>query len=208
MANDPFTKAPYCYGYVGASAVIFEPGQASQLAERAERRTNLFVSAKLAWPQGYSPATIRNLSPSGALIEAAALPSPGVSIQLSRGSLRIEGEVIWCEGRRAGLKFTGRIAVADWLPRGSAVAQARVDEVVHAVKSGDTSNRGEAPVARMSETSGSFSEETAELQILLGLVAEGLAEDSLVLTRHGEKLQMLDMVRQRLVRLSGGDRQL
>lgn len=173
----------------------------NRLAERSERRTNLFVAATLSWPQGFAPTTIRNLSPAGALIEASVLPKPGVSVQLTRGSLTIAGEVVWCEGRRAGLKFGGRIAVADWLPSGSGLAQAQVDQVVHAVKAGIPSSRM-ADASKPAPASRSQAGQVAELEILLGLVAEGLADDSSVVARHGDKLQILDMVRQRLVRLS------
>lgn len=181
--------------------VTFESAHANQFAERCERRTNLFVSATLSWMQSFAPATIRNLSPSGALIEAPVLPTPGVSVQLSRGSLRIQGVLIWRDGRRGGLKFSGRIVVADWLPSGSALAQARVDQVVHAVKTRNP-NIGSEADASETATSRSYADQIAELQVLLGVAADGLADDSLVVAEHGEKLQILDMVRQRLVQLS------
>lgn len=181
--------------------VTFELAHANHLAERCERRTNLFVSATLSWMQSFAPATIRNLSPSGALIEAPVLPMPGISVQLSRGSLRIQGAIIWRDGRRAGLKFSGRIVVADWLPSGSALAQARVDQVVHAVKTRHPHSRLEADASETA-TSRSYADQIAELQVLLGFAADGLADDSQVVAEHGEKLQILDMVRQRLVQLA------
>lgn len=179
----------------------FDPAHANQLAERAERRTNLFVAATLSWPQGFAPTTIRNLSPAGALIEASVLPKPGISVQLTRGSLRVEGEVVWCEGRRAGLKFNGRIAVTDWLPSGSGLAQAHVDEAVHAVKAGLPNKQlktAQSPVT----ASRTLLEEAAELQAILGIVTDGLAEDPSVIADHGEKLQLLDIARHRLEKLS------
>lgn len=167
---------------------------------RAERRTNLFVSATLSWPQGFAPATLRNLSTRGALIEASVLPAPGTSVHLSRGSLQIEGEVVWCKGRRAGLRFTGSIVVTDWLPHSSGLAQAHVDQMVHAVKAGlDRQIEVGPSIAGASRT---WLDEAAELRRLLELVAEGLADDSSIIAKHGEKLQLLDMARQKFERLS------
>lgn len=182
--------------------MTIEHVETDQLVGRAERRTNLFVSAKLTWAKGFAPTTIRNLSASGALIEASVLPEPGALVQLSRGSVRIEARLIWCEGRRAGLKFGARIVVEDWLPSGSGLAQARVDQVVHGVKTGYPTSRFEVCSPKPATAARTCAEEIAELQVLLGIVVEGLADDGLVVAEHGEKLQMLDIARQRLARLS------
>jgi hypothetical protein len=79
-------------------------------------RTNLFLAATL-WGSDASPfpVRVRNLSPAGAMVEAAALPARGTLIRLLRGRLAIGGEVVWTAERRCGLAFAGSVSVRDWM---------------------------------------------------------------------------------------------
>lgn len=178
--------------------MIIESTQSGPNGARAERRTNLFVSATLSWGHGFSPVVIRNLSASGALVEAAVLPAPGSSVELSRGRLRARGRVIWCHERRAGLELSSRIIVSDWLPQGSAVAQARVDQVIHHLKSGDCAKTAAANPLPEGPKTGALYEELTELKQKIESAAEQLAADPSIVAEHADKLQLLDMVAHRL----------
>ena len=48
---------------------------------------------------------LRNLSPEGALIEGDCLPLVGSKTLFSRNDVRVMSEVVWVEGRYAGLAF-------------------------------------------------------------------------------------------------------
>src|SRR5215210_4712030 len=86
---------------------------------RIESRSNIFVVATLYWPQGSAPVRIRNLSPSGALIEGA-IPAPvGSQVRLCRGRHSVSGHLVWIEANKAGLRFAASATVTDWLPSGN-----------------------------------------------------------------------------------------
>jgi hypothetical protein len=48
---------------------------------------------------------LRNLSSNGALIEAATLPAEGTTTKFHRNDLTVNGEIVWVEGRYAGVAF-------------------------------------------------------------------------------------------------------
>jgi len=85
---------------------------------RLDGRSNIFVTATLYAAGGSTPVRIRNMSRSGALVEASALPPAGTGVRLCRGSISVAGEVIWVDARKAGLRFASPTAAADWLPGG------------------------------------------------------------------------------------------
>ena len=164
---------------------------------RSTSRTNLFVSAALYGDGDCCAAKIRNLSATGALVEAPVLPSAGTQIRLRRGNLEVGGEVVWCEGGRAGLKFTSVITVADWLPRRQGADQARVDEIVHQVRMGPAHARFDQP-NRLTDAAPSQDIEAATS--LIERVADALTTDAHVVAHHGWKLQQLEVAVQQIRR--------
>ena len=83
-------------------------------------RSNIFVMATLYAAGGSTPVRVRNMSRSGALVEASALPPAGTGVRLCRGSVSVAGEVMWVDEHKAGLRFASPTAAADWLPGGTA----------------------------------------------------------------------------------------
>ena len=81
-----------------ALATLLEPNE-----HRQATRTHLFVVATLCWNEGSGPVHVRNMSATGALVEADALPGPGRKIVLKRGSLEVGGHIAWVASRQAGL---------------------------------------------------------------------------------------------------------
>ncbi len=166
---------------------------------RSAQRTNLFVTAVLHSEGKGSPARIRNLSASGALIDASNLPPAGTPVRLCRGSLHVAGKIVWARGGKAGLTFISHINVAEWLPDNVRRHQARVDEMVQQVRA------GAAPAAVGAATAALATPPAAELSKLASLiesVAEALAADPHVIKEHSWKLQQLETAIQSIRRLS------
>lgn len=167
---------------------------------RLESRSNVFVMAALyADGRSGSPVRVRNISPTGALIEGAALPAVGTAVQLSRASLKTSGSVMWVEQGKAGLQFDVPIAVADWLPQGRrGFGQQFVDELFHQKRLGMNSARFEST----DEKEASLPVELLAMRLSLERAVETLALDSNVATRHAATLQAIDCIGQGLARLA------
>ena len=173
--------------------------------DRRHSRTSLFVAATLSVGSDSFPVRVRDLSSEGALIEGAILPTSGTNVRLSRGSLNVTGEVVWCRGGRAGLRFVSSLSVAEWLPRGRALAaQQRVDEIVQQVKGSGTVTSISASRVAMFQSSTLSAVELTRLRVALESLAEDLAADPDIVKRHMAKLQTLDITAQALRKLAAG----
>lgn len=167
---------------------------------RKQSRTHLFVAATLFAEGGSVPVHIRNMSPSGALIESEVLPEPGVKVVLKRGSLHANGCVVWKVERRAGIAFAATVSVADWMSRHPSPQQARIDDLVSSFKSDRRTDIGFSVEAN--DVSGAASIE-AELMTLRSDLAEleaGLIGDTILVATHPE-IQIIDISLQRIDRL-------
>jgi hypothetical protein len=51
------------------------------------------------------PVTLKNLSEQGALVEGPTLPQEGSQTRFHRNELGVAGDVVWVEGRFAGIRF-------------------------------------------------------------------------------------------------------
>jgi hypothetical protein len=146
----------------------------------------LFVAATLYSDAGSAPVRIRNMSQSGALIEASVVPDPGTAVILRRGSLQTAGHIAWKVEGKAGLAFSTRVNVGDWLSRQVRGHQDQVDEIVSSLKSGRQPG-------------------SAELQALradLVRLGNGLAGDAILVATHLE-VQMIDIALQKVDRIIG-----
>ena len=181
--------------------MIAEPVKPAMSDLRREPRTSLFVMATLYAASGSSPVKVRDLSSAGALIEAGVIPSPGTRVRLSRGSLNIMGEIVWCRGERAGLRFESSLSVAEWLPR-ERTPQQRVDSIFHEAKA----SRAALPLPSDTQTTLTPSKLSAvdltQLRVAIESLAEDLAADADVMERHRSKLQSLDIAAQALRKLA------
>jgi hypothetical protein len=167
---------------------------------RLEARTNMFVMASISATTASGPVKIRNLSSRGALIESSILPAAGESLELKRGPLFAAAEIVWREGNKAGLRFDRSIDVVDWLPSAHC-AQHAVDTVVQQAKAVVA---GHTTVANQ-QTADQNSIDADQLRRLaraLDLLADDLADDAAVVTRHAQKLQALDIAAQMLRKLA------
>lgn len=159
--------------------------------DRAEPRTNLFVAATIATDAMSGPVRLRNISPSGAKVEAAELPDVGMRVRLRRGTLSVSGVVGWRNGKAMGMRFDRPTDVQLWLPSGQS-SQQQVDCVVKALKQGENPAPTPAP-ARNSE-----SYELLSIADLLDGLGDALSEDPDVVAKYYAKLQVLDIATQKL----------
>jgi hypothetical protein len=166
----------------------------SEQGRLREPRTNMFVLATLYAGGASAPVKIRNLSPTGALIEGKRIPPPATKVSLRRGSLAVSGQVMWCGDGRAGLNFEAPAAVAHWLPGGEAlIKQARVDAIFNG--SGGLAASDAAPDATTPF-------EIVKVQRLLLSLAEALADDAQAVVRYAAELQALDVAAELLAQMA------
>ena len=167
---------------------------------RRETRTNVFAMATVYTDTSSMPVKLRNLSSTGALAEGPVLPSEGARIRLCRGELEVLGEIVWSKDGSAGIRFEAAVTVADWLPRGRAIAaQQRIDEVVHQARTHSTV--APAPAPPSVPITNVTVMDLLRLKQATESLAEALADDPHVVERHGSRLQVLDLIAQSLRKL-------
>lgn len=164
----------------------------------------MILSAVVQSPRGTAAATIRNLSSSGAMVEVSSQLSPGDEILLRRRSLEVRGGVAWCFDGRAGISFRDHIVVSKWAARqNGACTQAQVDQAVAIARATLGSARsGESSHGKRNLEQDVLNSRLAEEILLIARIidqlGDELAEDFLVVVRHGQSLQQVDVAVQAL----------
>jgi hypothetical protein len=165
-------------------------------------RSNMFIAGVLYWGTSSVPAKIRNMSGSGALVEAAVLPPTGTPVRLARGSLSAQAVVAWVGTGRCGIRFTSQVAVGEWLTPPRNCRQPLVDQMVLAVKLG-----AGGPLAGRQPPADHCTEDSFPLQlasdlreaaVLLDVLSADLAANPELLRQHAPSLQNLDIAGQTL----------
>lgn len=179
----------------GAGTMLSEQATGPDEARFAPR-TNMFIAAVLRGPNGSCPVRIRNLSRSGALIEAPVLPPQGSAVQLVRSDFRVAGEIVWRAGSRCGLRLDSAIIVADWMANPANRHQGVVDTMVAKIKS----ELASAPAASAPPppASSNLGQDINRLHLLLEAMSDDLTSVPETLMRHAASLQHLDIAGQML----------
>ena len=169
-------------------------------------RTNMFVIAELSSASALGKVKIRNMSSGGAMVEGPALPMPSAQCRILRGTLELEGEIVWVAGNRAGIRFNGTAHVAEWLPNAGR-SQTDVDRVVAAAKSGAMPSDDRFPSSGVAAPAPLMSRvvdanHAASVADQLEELADALSGDMDVVSRHLGKLQALDLAVQTLRKLA------
>jgi hypothetical protein len=163
--------------------------------QRSAGRSNVFLAAVLHGGAGAAPVRIRNISATGALIEATSLPPAGTAVRLVRGDLCAGGELAWTSARHAGIRFADAVDVEAWVKRVGHSGQQRVDGVVAALRRSESVPQELQEGARVD----SLRSISAALDELCATLAGG--DVSLGL---GEQLIKLDAIAQALRRVATG----
>lgn len=167
---------------------------------RLEARSNIFVMAALYVGSGSTPVRIRNMSRSGALVEAASLPVAGTKVRLARGSTSVTGEIMWVDRQKAGVRFDSPTSPNDWLPGGKrGFGQQMADELAHQARLGAGSKIASAP-AQPHATQ--MSDELLRLNQVLMRAGEELASNQALTAGQLIALQEIDVAAQRLANLA------
>ena len=83
--------------------------ESSPTKDRRSRRLPVLLVATLDVAGGPVPVKLRNLSEGGALVEADRLPLEGCTTYFQRNELRLKSQVMWVQGRYAGVAFKERL---------------------------------------------------------------------------------------------------
>jgi hypothetical protein len=172
---------------------------------RSDARSSLYLSAALYCDGRSTPARVRNMSASGALVEAAVLPDVGTLVQLVRGKLIVHGPVVWAQAGRCGIEFAGSVEVDQWRAAPGNSEQQRVDEVVTLVKAGTVPldrSRGAASLQSAVESAAIPLEDLARVSALLDALGTVLARDAIIVANYGPALQNIDISVQLIAALS------
>jgi len=158
----------------------------------------MFLVSTLYFGGASSPVRVRNMSATGALIEGASLPEPGIPVILRRGALEASGTAAWSKAGKAGLTFGGAVEVSDWLPVKEGKRQTQVDQIAFGMKhSARPGALVAVPVFKPASPMVAVVAELTGLQAQLGKLGDQLAGDAFVLVNHPE-VQLLDAAGQRI----------
>lgn len=179
---------------------IAEPSSACHRDEapRRDPRKNLLLTATLVAGGVSRAVRVRNLSASGALVEAANLPTTGACATLQRGSLHRECVLMWQAKGRGGLKFAEPIDLSEWIPGTRGDGQMEVDRAIAEARAGTAAI---APPSTACDGSGEIepgllrriAEELAFVSRRLEALGDDLTNDTHVVMRHATSLQELDI---------------
>lgn len=162
---------------------------------RVEDRTSLFVQATLHFIDGFCSIKLRNMAPTGVLIEAERLPRRGTPVEIRRGSLVALGTIIWRRGGKAGVELLTQTDVQLWMP--NATAQGMVDGAFQVFKGAPA-----AAFATPVPTAGITYQDIEGVAMLLDDLGDTFANDAGVLFNYAAKLQALDIASQMLRKLA------
>lgn len=157
---------------------------------RKTARTHLFVGATLYHGRRSAPVRVRNMSPSGALIEFEDLPDIGALVILRRGSLEALGAIAWKTGNKAGVAFSAAIDVLDWMPHRLATHQVAVDAIITDHRS--ARQLGPPPSTPCPIDSTSIEAVLTQVREDLCQLGSCLTEDAALVAAHPE-IQALDI---------------
>lgn len=167
------------------------------MCRRAAPRTNLFVMATLVSDTMSGAVRVRNLSESGALIEANNLPDAGATCRLIRGNLSVPGKVTRRSEKNIGFQFERRVSVESWMKSGHEHQQ-QVDRIVQQAKHVyPVADKAHIASHTLKSTVGERND-LHQIADKLDKLADLLSNDPEVIARYMNQLQVLDLASQKL----------
>ncbi len=172
---------------------------------RRAARSSMYVAAVLCSGGASSPVRIRNMSPTGALIEGGFAVGRGETVHLVRGGLSTEARAVWWSNGRCGLNFPRSVDVKSWLAAPTNGEQQRVDALVRLVQAGavplpvpELDPPANADVGRAVQ----LADDLGGVGAMLGALSNALAEHPHVIAEHAGALQSLDIAMQMLAAIA------
>jgi hypothetical protein len=81
----------------------------SIIQKRAQKRSCVFLPARLECERDCEDVFVRDVSENGALLEAAVTPPIGATVRLSCGETSVEGRVVWRDSTWFGIEFSKQL---------------------------------------------------------------------------------------------------
>lgn len=188
-----------------------EVGSEAPLQPRHPRK-NLLLGATIEAGALKAPVRLRNISMTGAMLEGAVLPDPGVKLLLQRSDIQVTATVVWRVMGRCGIHFDDTtISVDEWVAGARSPSfngqqgQARVDAIQGAVRSGaalPVETHAASVGVTLSQLEERVVEEIVYVRRLLEALGEEITDDPIVVQRHTRALQNLDRASQMLEHLA------
>ena len=85
------------------------------VSRRASERSRVLLAASVRNAFGDHPVKIRDVSITGALVEAPLVPPSGSRLLLNKGAISVTGTVVWTGSGKYGLQFHETIDPAELL---------------------------------------------------------------------------------------------
>ena len=160
---------------------------------REHVRSNVFLSAVLDCGTVSGPVRVRNISATGALLEARDLPREGTRIRLRRGELHVAGDVAWSKEGSCGIRFRHPVDIFQWIKKVEHAGQRRVDDVVARLRAGESLSDDSVFLAEPSALP-----ELEQIAQELTQLSQDLASAPGLAAEMAEELIRLDTLAQRL----------
>ncbi|HET9811913.1 MAG TPA: PilZ domain-containing protein [Sphingomicrobium sp.] len=100
--------------------------------KRDEKRARVFLSAHVDGGSGPAAARIRDISRTGALLEADVTPALGDTVQLTCGETCLQARVAWSDRGWFGVEFYTPLLVGDLMDATGAKLQVSAPRTYHA----------------------------------------------------------------------------
>ncbi|MCJ7420351.1 PilZ domain-containing protein [Sphingomicrobium astaxanthinifaciens] len=172
----------------------------SESTERKDERVNLFLSALLESAGERLSVIVRNISPTGALIEAPGLPAVGSHVRLVRAQNQVSGVIVWQSRGRCGINFDIPILPTDWSPNSKGSGQSQVDCKVASARQSNLYSIQEDKKKNISDIR--VAEEIDYTIRSISFSLDELAEYPILLNRAPATLQRLEKATNALMHLS------
>lgn len=171
---------------------------------RRSRRANVFLAGVIHCGGSSFPVRIRNLSPTGALVDGKDMPAATGVVRLQRGPHSASATVVWSNPAGCGVRFESAVPVHEWIAYGRGHSgQQRVDDMLASVRAGgeaDAAVDSSTPLAAIGRLQAA--EQLDMLARELQQIAADLSDIPAVAEEDITALQRLDIAAQRLVGLA------
>ncbi len=180
--------------------MIAQPVWCQESELRSKPRTHLFLSATIRFGALSTAIRLRDLSATGARIEGNGLPPAGAAVLITRGALQAGGTIVWRDHKGCGVRFEHSLSLEQWMPAAAWRDQLAVDAMIEQAKSGSVDIAPEPQAGSRQSLVDALPRRLAEELAYVGRLLESLGDDlcnePLVVARHAEKLQNLDIASQ------------
>ena len=180
--------------------MIAQPILRGEKETRSGPRTQLCLSATIRFGSLSAAIRLRDLSTTGARIEGERLPAVGASALITRGTLNATGTIVWRDRKGCGVRFETPLSLEEWMPAAAWRDQLAVDALVEQAKSRRTDlppgPQAGSPRSLVEALPQRLAEELAYVSRLLESLGDDLCSEPMVVMRHSEKLQNLDIAAQ------------